>query len=94
MEKSAQITNVDSRTDEAVATKRTTFFGAVILGWLSYYRQNVFPATIALALLYMTALDFDSSTIGYAYEQGLKVSFVFYSTTIHIYSKNRKTYLH
>uniref|UniRef100_A0A914V179 Solute carrier family 40 member n=1 Tax=Plectus sambesii TaxID=2011161 RepID=A0A914V179_9BILA len=41
-------------------------------GWGAYYRHSLFPAGLALALLYLTVLGFDGITTGYAYSQGLK----------------------
>lgn len=39
--------------------------------WASYFKQDVMPAGIGLAFLYMTVLSFDNVTIGYAYNQGV-----------------------
>uniref|UniRef100_A0A914VF87 Solute carrier family 40 member n=1 Tax=Plectus sambesii TaxID=2011161 RepID=A0A914VF87_9BILA len=44
---------------------------SAITGWRSYYQQSVFPAALSLALLYLTVLDFDGITTGYAFSQGL-----------------------
>lgn len=43
-------------------------------GWVAYYNQSIFFASMGLAFLYMTVLGFDCITTGYAYTQGLNGS--------------------
>lgn len=45
---------------------------AALQGWNAYKSQMVFPAGVALALLFMTVLSLDGITTGFAYDQGLQ----------------------
>ena len=51
--------------------KLLTPYRNLIGGWKTYRRQTAFRAGMALGLLYLTVLGFNSVTTGYLYTQGL-----------------------
>ncbi|XP_076349318.1 ferroportin-like [Tachypleus tridentatus] len=68
--------DMDSEADEPTVVKSTSRRHCpscirYFRGWQTYFQQEVFPAGLGLALLYMTVLGFDSITVGYVYTQGL-----------------------